>query len=306
MELRRLGRTGLLVTRLGIGMAEAGFNLDQTDIAQVRRLIDVAVDAGVNFLDTAACYGLSEELIGEAITGRRDRFYIATKASYLDEDSAHRYDAVAIEKCIDRSLQRLGVEHIDVIQLHSCSIEIMERGEAIDGLRKAREAGKVRYLGYSGDNNNAQWAVRSGMFDTLQTSFNLVDQRAGNRLFQDARAQEMGIIVKRPIANRVWGQASSPFTYRHAKEYGDEYFRRAEAMRAIGPIEGAPEDDIALALGFVMSQEEVDVAIVGTANPDHLAGNIATLEKMPAIADEVAAQLRERWAAVGADWPQAT
>ena len=305
MELRRLGRTGLLVARLGIGMAEAGFNLDRTDIRQVRHLIDVAVDSGVNFLDTAACYGLSEELVGEAITGRRDRFYIATKASYLEEDSAHRYDAPAIEKCIDRSLQRLGVEHIDVLQLHSCSVEIMERGEAIDGLRKAREAGKVRYLGYSGDNNNAQWAVRSGHFDTLQTSFNLVDQRAGNRLFEEARAQEMGIIVKRPIANRVWGQSSSPFTYRHAKEYGDEYFRRAEVMRAVGPIDGAPEDDIALALGFVMSQEEVDVAIVGTANPDHLAGNVAILEGMPAMA-ETAARLRERWAAVGSDWPQVT
>ena len=306
MEHRRLGRTGLLVTRLGIGMAEAGFNLDSTDIAQVKHLIDVAAGAGVNFLDSAACYGLSEKQIGEAIAGRRDKFYIATKASYLEEDSAHRYDAPAIEKSIDRSLERLGVEHIDVIQLHSCSIEIMERGEAIDALHRVREAGKVRYIGYSGDNANAEWAVRSGIFDTLQTSFNLVDQRAGNRLFQEAREQEMGIIVKRPIANRVWGQASSPFTYRHVTEYGDEYFRRAEAMRAIGPIEGAPEDDIALALGFVMSQEEVDVAIVGTANPDHLASNVAALEDGPALADAVVAQLRERWADVSADWPQVT
>ncbi len=77
-------------------------------------------------------------------------------------------------------------------------------------------------------------------------------------------------------------------------------------MKAIGPIGGAPEDDIALALGFVMSQQEVDVAIVGTANPDHLASNVATLEQRPVIAPEVAAQLRDRWTAVGAGWPQVT
>ncbi len=297
MEVRRLGNTELKVSRLGFG----GYQLSLADEADAAQVLNSALDRGINFLDTAACYGMSEELIGHTIGHRRQEYVLASKCGHVTGGyKGKEWTAQTIRDSIDRSLARLKTDYLDLVQLHSCGVGVLERGEAIRALLDAKEAGKTRYVGYSGDNEAARWAVDSGLFDTLQTSFNLVDQRARAHLFPMAESKNMGIIVKRPIANGMWGALKS------RSAYTDDYFERAKVMAGAEPIPGAPKDHALLALGFTLSHDEVDTAIVGTRNLNHLTINIAWVENNLPISLEAVEELHRRFARLGHDWIQLT
>ena len=300
METRVLGRTGLEISRLGVGLAEIG-GLDLTEAKQAAEVVNLALDGGITFFDTAPCYGNSEGLIGRTIAHRRAEFVLATKAGHVTGGyDGESWTAQTVRDSIDRSLKRLRTDHLDIVQLHSCDVDVLERGEVIQVLQEAQQAGKTRYIGYSGDGERALWAVNSGHFDTLQTSFNLVDQTARYRLLGLAREQNMGIIVKRPVANGVWGSSRIP------SEYAAEYFARAERMRAAGPIPAAPDNGVLLALGFVLAHDLVDTAIVGTRNPLHMQANIAWVNTQLPIAEEVVSELYRRFelSSEGETWMQ--
>ncbi len=305
MQTTVLGKTGLQVSRLGIGLSETGFNLSVEDEAQAKEVINAALDQGINFLDTAACYGLSEEQVGAAVSHRRDEFVLATKAGhFIPRGEGEDWTADVITTSIDRSLQRMKTDHVDLLQLHSCTVEILERGDVIEALQKVRDAGKTRFIGYSGDNENAEWAVESGIFDTLQTSFNLVDQKARTKTLPTAEKNGMGIIIKRPIGNAVWRAAHDPKPYEHIPTYTEEYFRRAGVMQAEGPLPSEPSDRILTALGFVLGHKEVDVAIVGTQRRRHLEANIEMVNGQLPIPSEAIEALRDRYDRLSENWEQ--
>lgn len=296
MEIRTLGNTGLKVSRLGLGLAEIGYELGLKREQQASRVLSEALDAGINFLDTAACYADSEILIGRSVAHRRDEFVLATKAGHSTSGvSGQPWTAETIRDNIEHSLERMKTDYLDLVQLHSCSLEVLQQGEVIQALLEAKQAGKTRYVGYSGDNEAARWAVESGHFDTLQTSFNLVDQRARIDLFPEATSRGLGIIVKRPIANAVWGgKDGAPTPYR----------RRAREMEAIGTLPGEPDDPILLALGFTLAHDAIDTAIVGTKNPDHLRANIETVEHGLPIPKQAVTELRQRYDRLADGWRQ--
>ena len=305
METKRLGKTDLEVGRLGIGLSEVGFNLELTDVDQVRDVINQALDSGVNFLDTAACYGISEELLGIVASERRDEYVLATKAGHFlprNEGEDWTYDLII--ESIDRSLELMKTDHVELVQLHSCAVEVLERGDVIRALQDARAAGKTRFIGYSGDNENAKWAVTSGLFDTLQTSFNLVDQNARTNLFADVEERDMGLIIKRPIGNAVWGAAADPKPYNHLSDYTEEYFRRAGVMGEEGPLADDPDDRIRLALGFTFAHPEVDVTIVGTQRPHHMQSNLEMVSNPMGITDATVSDLHARWQKLSSGWEQ--
>ena len=306
METKRLGRTGMQVGRLGIGLSEVGFNLEISDVDQARSVINQALDCGVNFLDTAACYGISEELIGLVASERRDEYVLATKAGhYLPRNEGEDWTYDLVISSVDRSLRLMKTDHIDLLQLHSCSVEVLEKGDVIRALQDVRASGKTRFIGYSGDNDNAKWAVTSGLFDTLQTSFNLVDQSARTNLFEDAEERDMGIIIKRPIANAVWGASQAPVPYpKHIPEYTSEYFRRSGVLSAAGPLADDPNDNIRLALGFPFAHQEVDVTIVGTQRPQHMGANLEMVAKPFAISNSTVADLHSSWDEYSQGWEQ--
>ena len=301
-----LGKTGLKVSRLGLGLAEIGLELAMADVAEAGQVLNAALDGGINFLDTASCYGISEELIGRTIAHRRDEYILATKCGHVVKDESVRgsWTAQTVTDGIDRSLARMKTDHLDLVQLHSCDVDVLKRGEATEALLKAKEAGKTRFVGYSGDNEAARWAIESGLFDTLQTSFSLVDQHARTKLFALAEAKGMGIIIKRPIANAAWGSHSVP---RYGREgSAGEYSQRAEAMARMGPIAGAPDDRILLALAFVFAHPEVDTAIVGTRNPSHMLTNIQQVEEGLSISHEAVEELHRRFDQLEDGWLQQT
>ncbi|MBT7078752.1 MAG: aldo/keto reductase [Chloroflexi bacterium] len=305
METKRLGKTNLQVGRLGIGLSEAGFNLEMSDVDQVRAIINQALDNGVNFLDTAACYGISEELLGVVASDRRDEYVLATKAGhFLPRGDGEDWTYDLVISSIDRSLELMKTDHVDIVQLHSCVIEVLERGDVIRALQDAKAAGKTRFIGYSGDNENAKWAVTSGLFDTLQTSFNLVDQSARTNLFADVEANDMGLIVKRPIGNAVWGADADPRPYEHIPEYTMEYTRRAGVMGEAGLLEDDPNDRIRLALGFTFAHPEVDVTIVGTQRPHHMKSNLEMVSEPLGVTEATVSDLHARWDKFAVGWEQ--
>jgi aryl-alcohol dehydrogenase-like predicted oxidoreductase len=286
METTVLGKTGLQVSRLGAGLAEIG----AVDLSTASRVLNAALDGGISFLDTAPCYGRSEEWIGRSIGHRRHEYVLATKAGHIiDGYEGREWTATTILYSIERSLKRVQTDYLDLVQLHSCSVEVLERGEVIQALLDARRAGKTRYIGYSGNLKGARWAIDSGTFDTVQITLNLVDQWARWDVLPRAKAAEIGVIAKRPIANAAWGGSASPDPVRK------EYRQKAQAMIDMGPIPQAPEDPILLALGFVLAHPEIDTAIVGTASPAHMEANIALVENELPIPSEVVRELHRRF-----------
>ena len=292
MERRPLGKTGLEVSALGFGGAEIGYQNASLDT--VERLLGSALDAGLNVIDTAECYAGSEELIGKAVGHRRDQFHLFTKCGHASGLPYPDWDPQMLRESIDRSLQRLGTDRVDLVQLHTCSEDLLRQGDVIAVLQAARDAGKTRFIGYSGDHQAARYAVECGAFDTLQTSLSVADQEAIDLTLPLAFEKGIGVIAKRPIANAVWTKETvSP------DDYPYPYWQRLQALR-YDFLDG-PEA-ISTALRFTLAQPAVATAIVGTQNPDRWLSNARLLDAGPMSAGQVAA-IHARWHEVaGADW----
>jgi aryl-alcohol dehydrogenase-like predicted oxidoreductase len=198
-----------------------------------------------------------------------------------------------LEKSIDRSLKNLKTDRVDLIQLHTCSEELLRRGEVIEVLQRARDAGKTRFIGYSGDRNDAKYAVECGAFDTLQTSLNIAEQQPVDLYLPQAQANGMGVIAKRPIANAAW-VANPP-----QGSYSYPYYERLQKLQY--PFL-QQDDAIGVALRWTLAQPGVHTAIVGTKNPQRWSQNAQLLQAGPLSQEEVEA-IRTRWQEVaGDDW----
>jgi len=291
MDRRELGRTGLEVTPLGLGGAEIGLrNVEQP---AATRLLNAVLDMGVNVIDTAACYADSELKIGAGVSSRRDQFVLVTKCGdAVDDISAGEWTAELIRQSIDRSLRRLRTDHVDVLLLHSCRPEVLARQELLDALLEAQEAGKARFLGYSGDNDGARAAAGMSIFSVLETSLNICDQQVLDGWLPPARGAGMGVIAKRPLANACWrGPENLGEFY---SDYAAPYVRRLEAMGLTPEGVGFDGPWAELALRFACFQSGVSTAITGSTDAAHLRANIEAVEKGPLDA-EVVANIRGAW-----------
>jgi hypothetical protein len=285
MQKRQLGKTDMHVTALGFGGAEIGYHgIDQ---ATVQKLLSEALDAGLNVVDTAECYSDSETLIGNAAAHRRNDFFLFTKCGHDGKSfNLPDWDPQMLAQSIDRSLKRLKTDRVDLVQLHSCSLDKLKQGDVIDVLKRAQQAGKTRYIGYSGDSHAAKWAVTSGHFDTLQTSINIADQEPLDLFLEEALEREVGVIAKRPIANATWKEQSGP-----ASEYHRAYWDRLKKLDYDFLKKPLPEA-IAIALRFTLDCPAVATAIVGTTKPGRWKENAAMLGALPSTAFN---EIRTRW-----------
>jgi len=283
------------VTVLGFGAAEIGYRGVPQDT--VARLLNAALDAGLNVIDTAECYPDSEEKIGEAVSGRRDDYFLFSKCGHVGSSfgKGDHWNPAMMAESIDLSLKRLKTDRLDLMQLHSCTEAQLRQGDVIDVVRRAREAGKTRFIGYSGDGQAALHAVQSGAFDTLQISVSIADQEAIDLVLPAAKERGMGVIAKRPIANAIWQSKSKPDAYYQA--YWERFhqldydFLKGDTSRAVGT-----------ALRFTLSMDGVHTAIVGTTQPGRWAENAKLLGAGSWDAGEIQA-IRARWKAVAQpDW----
>lgn len=270
METRQFGKTDMQVSVLGFG----GSEIRGHTLADVERLLGNALDAGLNVIDTAECYDDSEELIGKAVSMRRDDYYLFTKCGHARGEELPDYpdwDPRLLEVSIDRSLRRLRTDHVDLLQLHTCPLDVLRNGDVINVLRKAKRQGKTRYIGISSGNEDARYAIRTGVFDTLQTSINIADQQGIDFLLPMAIERDMGIIAKRPIANIAWLDPNLP-----SDAYAYRYKERLDTLK-YDFLQNGAATAIGTALRFTLSVPGVDTAIVGTTNPERYVQNAALI-----------------------------
>jgi aryl-alcohol dehydrogenase-like predicted oxidoreductase len=277
---------------LGFGGSEIGYQ--RISARTVARVLGSALDAGLNIIDTAECYDNSEQLIGKALGARRSQVHLFTKCGHGGGWSRADWRPSALLSSIERSLGRLATDHVDLIQLHSCSLAQLRTGDVIAALERARERGWVRYVGYSGDGEAARYAIECGRFDTLQTSVSIADQQALDLTLPLARERGVGVIAKRPLANVAWRYARKP-----AEPYYRDYWSR---LRALDYDFLKGDAAVATALRFTLSVPGVHTAIVGTTKPDRWQANAALLAAGALPAPEME-RIRARWRQVGdASW----
>ena len=272
MKTRRLGRTDMQVSALGFGGSEIGY--EGVSQPTATRLLNGALDAGLNVIDTAECYANSETLIGRAVGDRRREFFLFTKVGHPRGWNSEDWRPASILTSIERSLKRLRTDAVDLVQLHSCDAAELRRGEAIAALETARERGLTRYVGYSGDGAAARYAAQCGRFDTLQISISVADQEAIERVLPLADTRGIGVIAKRPLANAIWTSKRRPGSY-----YVD-YWERLRALD-YGFLKLPTDEAVGIALRFTLSVPGVHTAIVGTQRPERWRANAALLAAGP-------------------------
>jgi aryl-alcohol dehydrogenase-like predicted oxidoreductase len=283
MEYRKLGRTGLRVSVLGFGALEVGRNwpywrqdkddFSRPDESDAIKVIHRAIDAGINFFDTAPAYLASEEILGKALKGLRKEVLIATKCGewFDGKNSVYDYSYAETKKFIDNSLRQLKTEYTDLLQIHSATAEIIQKGETLKAMQEARQMGKTRFLGLSTDDVDAALlAIKSGEFDTIQVSYNALNLRYAKEVFPSARENEIGIIVKDGMAR---GKLSAKYT----DGVADDERRTIEKLKLCAENNRLSLSE--LAIRYVISHPDVSTVIVGTKKAEHLDANVQSAER---------------------------
>lgn len=306
MQYRTLGRTGLKVSALGFGAAPVAYLKTQCD--QVARLIDELLDHGVNLIDTAASYPGSEEFIGELLSARRGDYILVSKCGNIVPPGTRgsKWSEELVMTSVDRALVLMRTDHIDVMLLHSCDLQTLQSGEALEGLLKAKRAGKIRHAGYSGDNQAAAYACVLPECDVIETSINYVDQRNIDTVLPIASKNNIGVIAKRPMANAAWlGLDGRDGIYTN---YVKEYVRRHNMLGITPRDAGLTDTDWPeFALRFTLSFPEISTAIIGTTNPKHAMTNLKYVDKAGLTRNQIQ-NIREKFRSTtgSADWPGQT
>ena len=310
METTPFGRTGLKVSRIAFGAGPIGY-LGASE-AQAAKVLDLLLDRGVNLIDTAAAYLGSEELIGKALGagGRRDDVLLLSKCGRKVEGvQGEDWSARLVTETVDRSLRRLGTDHLDVMLLHSCGLEVLRRGEALGALIRAREAGKIRFAGYSGDNEAATFATGLPGVDVLMCSASICDQANLEGALPAAARAGTAVIAKRSVANAAWkpSEAQQGVYRDYVKPYADRFRAMALDPAALGFPGAAAWMEIALR--FTLALPEVHALSVGTTSLANAEANLRLAEAGPLAPGAVQA-IRQAFLgaqrASGSAWPGLT
>jgi len=171
----------------------------------------------------------------------------------------------------------MRTDHIDIVHLHSCPKETLQRGEVSSALQKMKADGKIRAAAYSGENEALEFALNSHQFNGLMSSINVFDQRSIDAVVNPASQHGMGYIAKRPIGNAPWLYAEQPYG-----NYCEEYWKRMKVMKL-----DFGNDWLDVALRFTAFTPGISTSIVGTTNLDHIKNNINSVNKGPLAAELV-------------------
>jgi aryl-alcohol dehydrogenase-like predicted oxidoreductase len=308
MERRAFGNTDLRVSRLGLGCARIG-GVFQGDTVSFMRLLAVAKDAGLNFFDTADMYsqGESEALLGRVFGGQRCDVVIATKAGYclpgrrklaghlkpilrpviralgIRRDRlpaaargtgamAQDFSAAYLNRALEASLRRLRTDYVDLFQLHSPPVDVIERGEWEPALEDLKRAGKLRYYGIACDSMAAaQAALRFKGVSSLQFTFSLLEPGASESLLPAAAAAGVGCIAREILGNGLLAKAAGQFELGAYCSSPAELERRTQQLAELrNQVERSGHTLAAMALEFAATAPGVSVALVGARTPHQL------------------------------------
>jgi aryl-alcohol dehydrogenase-like predicted oxidoreductase len=308
MKLRDFGRTSLQVSEYGLGCARIG-GIFQGDASGFVDLLAFAFDRGINFFDTADMYsqGESEALLGKVLRGKRDRIVLASKAGYrlparrqlagklkpllrplvrklkirrdrlpsgssgaLSQDFSPKY----LQSAVEGSLRRLKTEYLDIIQLHSPPLDVVERGEWLPALEELKRAGKVRYYGIAVDSIDAGLAaLRYEGVSAVQFRLSLLEPQAAELLFPRAGSQGVGVIARECLGNGLLAKPADQIDLKANCSSPEEEARRAAQLAELRSAAAANQRTLLQsALAYPPGVSGVSVTLLGARSVDQLSG----------------------------------
>ncbi|MEV6232664.1 aldo/keto reductase [Saccharopolyspora shandongensis] len=298
MQYRTLGRTGVQVSSLALGAMNFG-KIGRTSQEEATAIVDAALEGGINLIDTADIYGggESEELVGNAIAGRRDDIVLATKAGLpVDDERNHRGGSRRwLITELDNSLRRLGVDHVDLYQIHRWDPSTSDE-ETLSALTDLQRAGKIRYFGSSTFPAyrivQAQWAAREhhlSRYTTEQPSYSILQRGIETHVLPVTQEYGLGVLVWSPLASGWLSGAiregqeittnRSAFMPQRFDTAIPANRARLDAVERLAEVaDGADLTMIQLALGFVTAHPAVTSALIGPRTLDHLHSQLAAAD----------------------------
>jgi aryl-alcohol dehydrogenase-like predicted oxidoreductase len=307
MKYRTLGSTGYDVSEIGFGAWAIGADWGSVDDTTAMEALHAAVDAGVNFIDTADVYGdgRSERFVAQLVRERSDvDLVVATKAGRrLDPHTADGYTGKNIERFIDRSLTNLRVDTLDLVQLHCPPTDVYYQPELFEALDGIKDKGKIRHYGVSVERvEEAMKAVEYPGVETVQIIYNMFRQRPAERFFDIATTANVGIIVRVPLASGLLTGRMTAGTVFAADDHRS-YNRHGEAfdvgetfagvpfgtgLGAVSELNGVRPGSSTMAqfaLRWILMSDAVSTAIPGAKNPEQAIAN-AAVSDLPSIDDD--------------------
>lgn len=286
LNCRRLGRTNLVVSEVSLGTVELGVEYgigkpqSRPTFGESARILNRALDLGINFIDTARAYGDAEERIGRVLSGRRNEFVLASKVLAYDREGL---TGPALNRqvftSVQASLKALRTETIDVLMIHSASPEVIARGELISILEDLKARGVCRFVGASVyDEEVALKAIESGRYDCLQIAYSILDRRPENATLAAAECKDIGLVARSVLLKGA-------LTYRYT-ELHDNLRPLREAVRQLLAATGTNASGLpALAYQYVLSQRSIHSALVGASTVEELEAVVnSTLWGAPSFA----------------------
>lgn len=312
MKTRVLGKTGATISEIGFGAWQIGGSWGDVSEADGRRALHAALDAGVTFVDTADVYGdgRSEKIIAAVLKERGgDKPFVATKAGRrLNPHVAEGYTGENIEAFIDRSLANLGVETLDLVQLHCPPTEVYYRPKLFAALDRLVAKGKIRHYGVSVEKvEEALKAIEYPGVATVQIIYNIFRQRPHELFFAEARKKNVGVIVRVPLASGLLSgkitreTAFAADDHRNFNRHGEAFdvgetfagvpFEAAlEAVEQLRPLVPTGVPMAQFALRWILEQQAVSVVIPGARNEAQAQSNAAA-SGLAAIDDQTKAAI---------------
>ncbi|MFD5266295.1 aldo/keto reductase [Streptomyces sp. NPDC058335] len=298
MQYRTLGRTGVQVSSLALGAMNFG-TIGRTTQDEATAIVEAALDAGINLIDTADMYsdGESEEMVGKAIAGRREDIVLATKATMpMGDERNHQGSSRRwLVTALDDSLRRLGVEHVDLYQMHRWDPSTGDE-ETLSALTDLQRAGKIRYFGSSTFPAyrivQAQWASREhhlGRYVTEQPSYSILQRGIETHVLPVTEQYGLGVLVWSPLASgwlsgavradREISTSRSTFMPQRFDITVPANRARLDAVEQLAQVaDEAGLTMIQLALGFVTAHPAVTSALIGPRTMDHLHAQLAAAD----------------------------
>jgi aryl-alcohol dehydrogenase-like predicted oxidoreductase len=308
MNYRLLGRTGFNISEISLGTWQVGGKWGEPfSHKNADEILNAAIDNGINFIDTADVYGdgESEKAVGRLLRSRSERIFVATKCGRrLQPHNNKTYTPQALRKFVEDSLKNMGVDRIDLIQLHCPPTEVYYRPEIFEEFEKLAAEGKILKLGVSVEKvEEALKAIEYHNVDTVQIIFNIFRQRPKELFFEQAQKKNIGIIVRVPLASGLLsgkfdaGTVFSPGDHRNFNRNGAAFDKGetfagidyALGIEAISMLKKEIPDiePVMLALRWILMFPEVSCIIPGASGIDQVMSNVKAGEVDPLNQNEM-------------------
>lgn len=310
MKYRKLGKTGLNVSEISLGTWQVGGKWGESfNDSNADRILNTAIDSGINFIDTADVYsdGLSERAIGRVLRTRSERVYVATKCGrQLNPHTNEAYQPAALRKYVEASLKNMNLECLDLIQLHCPPTAVYYRPEIFELFDHLKQEGKIRHLGVSVEKvEEALKAIEYPNVCTVQLIFNMFRHRPSELFFKEAKRKDIGILARVPLASGLltgkFGKDSQFAKDDHRNfNINGAAFDKGETFSGIDYTTGLkaveelkqifPHQDLtATALKWILMFEEVSCVIPGASTPEQVVSNMKALDLNELSAEEMSA-----------------